>query len=200
MLSYLQTATLTRVPGTRYTYSNLGVAVLGYVLAKTSNKTFETLIGNSILEPLGMDSTAIHLSSVLQARKAAPHKANGTAGSEWEFGVMAPCGGMKSTVRDMMRWLAANLGSLKTTGALSSAMELAHKRFYSGSEARVCLGWHETDYGSVHALVHDGLVGGYCSFNAISLSDSTAVVILCSSASNVTNLGIDLMKILHSPK
>ncbi|HVX51377.1 MAG TPA: serine hydrolase domain-containing protein, partial [Chitinophagaceae bacterium] len=44
-------------PGTGYEYSNLGFAMLGYIIKKVSGKTYEQYISENILAPLGMNET-----------------------------------------------------------------------------------------------------------------------------------------------
>jgi CubicO group peptidase (beta-lactamase class C family) len=45
------------VPGTSYEYSNMGFAMLGYIIKKVTGKSFDKYITNNILIPLGMKDT-----------------------------------------------------------------------------------------------------------------------------------------------
>ena len=45
------------VAGTEYEYSNLGFAMLGYIIHKVSGLSYDVYIQNNILNPLGMDAT-----------------------------------------------------------------------------------------------------------------------------------------------
>ena len=45
------------VAGTEYEYSNLGFAMLGYIIHKASGLSYDVYIQNNILNPLGMDAT-----------------------------------------------------------------------------------------------------------------------------------------------
>ena len=73
LLDFLAGYELPRDPGAEYEYSNLGVGLLGHVLARAAGKDYETLLRERILDPLGMDDTAIALSPAMQARFATPH-------------------------------------------------------------------------------------------------------------------------------
>ena len=43
-------------PGLTYEYSNLGFALLGYIIEKVSGKTYQQYINENILKPLGMNA------------------------------------------------------------------------------------------------------------------------------------------------
>jgi serine-type D-Ala-D-Ala carboxypeptidase/endopeptidase len=63
LYEFLSSAELTRDIGSRYEYSNLGAGLLGHALARRAGTDYETLVRKSILDPLGMKSTSITLSS-----------------------------------------------------------------------------------------------------------------------------------------
>lgn len=44
-------------PGTTYEYSNMGFAMLGYIIKKVSGQSYQTYINENILKPLGMVNT-----------------------------------------------------------------------------------------------------------------------------------------------
>jgi len=52
---------LTRAPGEKYDYSNLGVGLLGHALARRAGMSYEALVTARILKPLGMSRSSIVL-------------------------------------------------------------------------------------------------------------------------------------------
>ncbi len=52
------------VPAITYEYSNMGFAMLGYIIKKVSGKTYEDYINQNILQPLGMNNTYWEYSKV----------------------------------------------------------------------------------------------------------------------------------------
>jgi CubicO group peptidase (beta-lactamase class C family) len=57
-------------PGTTSRYSNLGVLIVGAVMAKATGEPFADAARRLVLEPLGMDSTGFTYSPDMQARAA----------------------------------------------------------------------------------------------------------------------------------
>lgn len=47
-------------PGTDYHYSNYGYIVLGAILERVTQSTFEDLLNSEIFEPVGMDNSSLH--------------------------------------------------------------------------------------------------------------------------------------------
>src|SRR5262249_20556032 len=62
LYAFLSSWRLEREIGTRYSYSNLGMGLLGHLLSLRVNMSFEDLVTRRICDPLGMDDTRIHLS------------------------------------------------------------------------------------------------------------------------------------------
>jgi CubicO group peptidase (beta-lactamase class C family) len=62
---------LTRAPGSRYEYSNFAYGVLGQLLANRAHSSYDALIEQRILQPLGMKNTAV-VGSALTKRRLAP--------------------------------------------------------------------------------------------------------------------------------
>ena len=64
LYEFLGRYALTRDPGEKFEYSNLGASLLGHALALRAGKTYEELLGTRILELLGMKDTTVYLSDV----------------------------------------------------------------------------------------------------------------------------------------
>lgn len=113
-------------PGENYLYSNLGVGLMGYALSTVTEMPYEQLLQERVLNPLGMSSTAITLTAEQEAERAMPHTKLGTQVSQWDFDVLAACGGVKSTTHDLLLYLAANMGQIPFEGeTLKQGMEAA---------------------------------------------------------------------------
>ncbi len=59
--AFLGSYKLLRDPGESFEYSNLGVGLLGHLLANKAGTSYEALVTQRLLAPLGMTSTAITL-------------------------------------------------------------------------------------------------------------------------------------------
>jgi len=99
--SGLSTHVLGRSPPCETTYSNVGYAVLGQMLAERAQRPWEALLVADIAQPLAMHDTRQHLSPAQRSRVAPPWR--GALRSQgWDAGVFAPAGGLHATATDLL--------------------------------------------------------------------------------------------------
>jgi len=197
--TYMKKNLLTRKPGTVYEYSNLAFGLLGCILEDVEGAKYEELLKSSICDPLDMKSTAIFLNEEQLPRKAAPYATADTEGYAWDFDALQACAGMKSTTRDLARYVAANMQQLEVSDKLKNSFELAQELHFKGTP-NVGLGWRYASVGGKVILEHDGLAGGYTSYTAFNSEDGVGVVVLCNSADGVIGLGTGIMELLMKQK
>lgn len=185
---FLSKYKLQRDPGASYEYSNLGVGLLGFALARRAGTTYDKLLRSRIFKPLGMTSSSATFSMPLNADWAMGHDESGKPAKPWHLDALASAGAINSTGADMLRYLEANLG--QGHGALQAAMQLAHQpRRAIGGDERIGLVWmtrHDKD-GDV--VWHNGMTGGYASFIGFSANGRHGVVILTNIQQSVDDLG-----------
>jgi D-alanyl-D-alanine-carboxypeptidase/D-alanyl-D-alanine-endopeptidase len=73
MYDFLSHYQLTRDPGAKYEYSNLGAGLLGHALALGAGTDYETLLRTRVTGPLHMNHTAIELTQEMKANLAPGH-------------------------------------------------------------------------------------------------------------------------------
>jgi serine-type D-Ala-D-Ala carboxypeptidase/endopeptidase len=91
-------ATLRRPSGKRVRYSNFGFGLLGHVLALRTGQSYEELVSERILRPLGMTDTMISVPVEKAHRFAQGHSRRGRAVSNWDLPSLAGAGALRSTV------------------------------------------------------------------------------------------------------
>jgi serine-type D-Ala-D-Ala carboxypeptidase/endopeptidase len=99
--SELTDLVLSRTPPCETRYSNVGYAILGEILAQHSQRPWESLVLESIAQPLALRDTRVHLSPAQQARLAPPWN-GGLRSQAWTSGVFASAGGLHSTATDLL--------------------------------------------------------------------------------------------------
>jgi len=192
MLAYLADYQLTRRPGEKYEYSNLGVGLLGDILSTRARTDYESLTRERILDPLGIDDTAIDLSPELQARLARGHNAKLKAVANWDLPTFAGAGALRSTANDMLTFMAAAAGlqSSPLDDAFAALMEVRAPTGMKGVD--IARGWHIA-LGEPEMIWHNGGTGGYRSFAGYAPDSKTAVVVLSNSIVSVDDLGRRLL-------
>jgi CubicO group peptidase (beta-lactamase class C family) len=156
--------------------------------------SYEELIQRRICTPLGMTETRVALPDALKSRLAEGHDIDGNPLPPWDIITLAGCGGLRSNVRDLVRFVQANLGLAKSP--LAEAMETTHKpRLDIGPDQAICLGWHLRKAEGI--LWHNGQTGGYHSFVGLRKSPSIGVVVLGNSAGGTVDaIGYRLLDLL----
>ncbi len=140
------------VPGKQHAYSNLGMGLLGHILALAAGKDYYALLKERILDSLGMDDTSIALSEDQKRRLALPHD-KGKQVSNWDIPVLSGAGALRSTVSDMLKFLSANVNPESTP--LEESVERSHKIETRGNPFRQNLGcWF--GIGLFYAMVEIG--------------------------------------------
>ena len=174
---------LTRDPGAKFEYSNLGLGLLGHVLALKAGRDYESLVADRICQPLKMESTRITLTPELKARLATGHNQFGYAVSNMEFQSLAGCGALRSTANDLLKYVAANLGL--TPSSLTTLMEKTHRvRFQSVMPpVNVALAWGVgLDPQGRTIVSHGGATYGYRAFAGFDTTRRRGVVVLSNSS------------------
>jgi serine-type D-Ala-D-Ala carboxypeptidase/endopeptidase len=181
--TFLARYQLTRAPGARYVYSNVGVNALGHAIERAHHASLEQLFARVITGPLGMTDTAMQLSGARHARLALGFTANGERASEFTPGfpfVGGACA-LRSTLRDMMRYLALELGEVGSP--LNSLLPVLHQQRHASDQGDVGLGWNiRTLRNGVQVIWKDGLMPGYSSYINFAPSSRTGSVVLANQA------------------
>jgi CubicO group peptidase (beta-lactamase class C family) len=194
MYAFLATCEPARKPGEKSEYSNLGMGLLGHVLALRAGKDYEALLTERVLGPLGMTDTRIALDDASRACLAGGHDADGDPAPNWDLPTFAGAGALRSTTNDMLKFIAANLGLAPAPVPLAEAIAASHApRGPAGGESGVGLGWQVRRKPVV--LWHNGQTGGYHSFCGFVPDRRVGVVVLSNTATGVVDaLGNALLK------
>lgn len=81
-------------------YSNIGVALLGNILCKVSESTYDELLKKYVTSPLKMNETAVMLDSEQNGRFLNGHASTGKRVPHWDLSIYEGAGGIKSSVSD----------------------------------------------------------------------------------------------------
>lgn len=194
MYEFLSGHTLTRDIGEKYEYSNYGAGLLGHILALAAGMDYETLVIARILKPLGMESTRIKLTPQMQSRLATGHDRGLGPAQNWDLTTLAGAGALRSTVNDMLKFLAANMGLSKS--ALLPAMQKSHgaQKATGVPDLSIGLGWHILGRYGTEIVWHNGGTGGYHSFMGFNRAKGLGVVVLSNSTNDIDDIGLHLLE------
>ena len=197
MYEFLSNYTLPREIGAEYEYSNLGAGLLGDALAHRAGTDYESLVRERVLNPLGMTSTGISLTSDLRSRLAAGHSSafRLMPAPHWDFTqAFAGAGALRSSANDLLKFLAANLGYTRTPLAASMARMLKVRRDVS-ENLKIGLGWRIESQKEIEIVQHGGATYAYRAFAGYDPASRAGVVVLSNynGSSGIDDIGIHLL-------
>jgi D-alanyl-D-alanine-carboxypeptidase/D-alanyl-D-alanine-endopeptidase len=193
MYAFLSSYELTRDIGAQYEYSNLGVGLLGHALALRGGKSYENLVTDRILRPLGMNDTRITLTPAMKSRLAPGHSEGGEVVANWDLPTLAGAGALRSTVNDMLKFLAANLDS--TSAPLGRVLATTHfaRRDVNGAQMRIGLNWHILTAFGLPVVWHNGGTGGYRTFIGFDQANNRGAIVLSNQSVSPDDIGFHLL-------
>ncbi len=178
MYDFLSGYTLTRDIGSQYEYSNLGVGLLGHVLSLRAGTSYEALVRSRVCDPLGLKDTRINLTPGMKARLAVGHSGGLAPVENWDLPTLAGAGALRSTANDMLTFLAANLGFIKTPLAQDMADEVSVRRPAGAPGMEIAYAWHIQTQGGNSIIWHNGGTGGYRTYMGYNPKTRVGVVVL----------------------
>jgi len=186
-----------RAPG-EYEYSNVGMGLLGVLLAGREKMSYEELLVEHIAKPCGMDDTCVNLAGDQLARLAPPYDSSLQASKNWDFPTLAGAGGIRSTTNDMLKFIAASFAD--DDKPLTKALQLSHNGRHTMPDGlAIGLGWHIARDGVTRW--HNGMTGGYASWLAVVPSHKLGVVVLSNTATmEITAVGEKITRIAFGEK
>ena len=145
-----------------YLYSNLGVGLLGQVLADRAGTTYRNLLKQEVTGPLGLTDTVVSLTGDQRERFIRGHRGPNVPQRGWDLGALEGAGGIRSTAGDLLTYLEAQLHPERFPALTAAINQTQIIRAEADSRVRIALAWHfDVDAG---VYFHNGATGGYTSY------------------------------------
>jgi CubicO group peptidase (beta-lactamase class C family) len=194
MLAWFRTFQPDFSPGEKFSYSNTGYMMLGYISEKVSGKSYESLVREMIFRPLGMDQSGFDFTHLVSPDKAKGYYAlvpgQVVPAKIVDSSVSFSAGAIYSTTADLYKWNRSLFsGSLLTPEAYQNA--------FTPRKDRYALGWFIDSVYGRRRITHDGGIDGFLAHNTILPQDQVTVTVLSNSETwDPSKIGKDLLAIL----
>ncbi|KZN59143.1 hypothetical protein N473_03025 [Pseudoalteromonas luteoviolacea CPMOR-1] len=181
---------------TQHAYSNLGIGLLGYVLAKIEQMSFSQLLQKRIFEPLKMPHSFCNWRDV-HGELVMGLNTRGEATSNWDLGVLQGAGAILSSVQDLGQFALAHFDRIHDW------VKLQQQITFEQGHTKMGLGWYVIDSADKTDKVyfHDGGTGGYSSAMILDIDNRLGYIILSNisgmhklKGQKVTELAFELMQ------
>ncbi|MFF5384180.1 serine hydrolase domain-containing protein [Pedobacter suwonensis] len=162
LINYFKDEPLEFKPGSRYSYSNSGYVLLGYIIEQISGKSYLSYLQEYIFNPLGLNNTFYDSSNTIL-----PGRTSGYQGSVkylkadyWGASLPFAAGGLISNVDDLFRWhLGLLSGKVLKKDGLRKAFTPA--KLKDGTLINYGYGWMLGHLGNFKSISHGGAMTGY---------------------------------------
>ena len=170
-------------PGEKFSYSNSGYILLGAVIEKATGRSYENVLRELVLEPLGMkDSGYDHAERVIKDR-ASGYEFPGDEllnASYIDMSIPHAAGALYSTTLDLYKWDRA----LYSDKLLSQA---ARERMFTPFKSGYAYGWFIGEFAKHKVIRHGGGIDGFTTDITRFPDDDACVVVLNNYKSGFTS-------------
>lgn len=189
LLEGLHKMKMDTVPGKIYSYSNMGVGLLGIILEDAFGKDYRTLVSQNILVPLQMTDTRIDIQPLPADSIAWPHNERRETVPLWDSQVPA-IGSLRSTTADLVKYVEAN------NQERDPAIVLSHQVTFGTKQEGMGLNWFIHTNNGYEVFEHSGGTGGSRSSLECIPMLQIGFVVLTNSLANRNDLEKDLASLL----
>jgi len=158
-------------PGSKFSYSNSGYAVLGAIIEAVSKKSYHDYLRDHVFTPAGLTRTLYGDAKGADNRAKGYREHNGKLAPAKKFAMSMAyaAGGVRSTAADLWRWHKA----IETDAILSAA---ARKQMYTPFKKNYAYGWAVRDVKGKRIIAHDGGIDGFSTSYLRLVTDDVTIV------------------------
>lgn len=183
-------------PGSAYNYSNSGYSLLGYIVEKASGKPWETMVRQTIFEPLKMKHSGFDFTHLANKDKATGYLTytadNQAKATIVDSSVAYSAGSIYSTVGDLFLWCqAANAGKILKAASWKEALTPVKNKYAYGMVI-------DTTFGHT-SVSHSGGIFGFSSYVVRYPEDGVSIILLNNSNNGkLSDIATSLSAILYN--
>jgi len=174
---------------TKYSYSNLGIAILGPIIEEVSGETYEQYMQNHILNPLDLSGTSIDIKNDAKnlpklAKAYGRRLPDGTHlfPTFTDSKGLTPAANLSSCVVDLAKYISFQINGFDPVLKTSTLREMHRVHWLQPHwKSGWGLGWGIRKQGERTIVSHGGWVGGYRSQVSFCPIDKIGIVVLTNS-------------------
>lgn len=183
--------------GERYSYSNLGIDLAGFILQQVSGVPFQNYVNEKIFNPIGMTESSFDIETIKNMEDRAIGHTSSPRKPPVEVPMLA-AGGMYSNVHDLSLYINFQLNKGLAKGSQIISREILCEMFSVPNRNKnqttgYALGTAITRRGNVNLFSHGG--GGYGFLSNMSWCPelNVGIVVLTNSTGHILNVAIPEM-------
>ncbi|UAY55712.1 serine hydrolase domain-containing protein [Arachidicoccus terrestris] len=186
-------------PGTKFSYSNSGYYLLGYITQKASGKRYQSYIQDNLLKPLGLTRSYFDSANIIIPGRVNGYRKDGSSFRNvdyWSPTIEYAAGGLISNVEDLFRW-HVGLYSYKILKKEMLKKAFTPYHLKDGTTTGYGYGWFVRTSNGVKSIEHGGGMPGFLT-NEIYYPDSdTYIAVLCNNGTvSMNDLTVNIAQIV----
>jgi len=146
MLGYYQHWKPAFATGTQRLYSNPSLGLFGYLGARSFGQPFDQVMENTLLPKLGLQHTYLTVPKAQMTNYAQGYNKDNQPVRVGPGALDDEAYGIKTTTRDLVRYVEANLKPAALEKPLQQAIAATHSGYYTAGEMTQGLGWELYPY------------------------------------------------------
>jgi len=162
-------------PGSKFSYSNSGYILLGYLIEKISGQNYADFLQRNIFTPLGMADTGIDSNKAILLQRAQGYEpaSHGSIVHTGYISMTLPfsAGSLYSTTGDLLKWEQALFAGKVLTPTSLTRMTTPFRNNYA-------MGLFVTERGGHKLITHGGGIEGFNTSMAYYPDDKLVVIVL----------------------
>lgn len=170
-------------PGTKFSYSNSGYYLLGYIIEKVSGKKYQTYIQENLLKPLGLTHTYFDRGGIIIPKRVNGYRKDDSGLKNedfWSPTIEYSAGGLISNVGDLLKWHNGLYSyQILRKENLEKAFICYHLK--DGTETGYGYGWFLKSSNGIKSIEHEGGIIGFKSNEIFYPAEDVFIAILCNS-------------------
>jgi CubicO group peptidase (beta-lactamase class C family) len=191
------------LPVGEFAYSNVGYAVAGAMIEQAANATYEDLLRNHLIRPLGAEVLFGFPASAPRGRQTwgnvtvvgtrVLHDPQNPLFAPFNFPVyLMPAGLFSMTTDGFSRFVQMHLRGLRGEDTLLKPATLAYlHRPFGGNSTGYALGWEVSRVDGVITSQHDGSIGTYFAQMVVQTTRDRAAVAMTTASDEPASLAIE---------
>jgi CubicO group peptidase (beta-lactamase class C family) len=185
-------------PGTKFSYTNSGYVLLGYLVEKISGKPYGDFLRAEILDPLGMSDTAYQAGLEPGPQYAVGYRDWENPAISSDDAVWYAAGGMYSTVTDLGRWQRFLVTGDPPVVRQETLAELLRPRVAIDGMSWYGYGIESSgaNMAAIDSYSHNGAIPGYSSYVEVHPASGVTVTVLANLDMNVVDFGRNLAQLV----
>ena len=196
-------------PGTRFSYSNIGYAILGAALSRAAGEPYVEYVPRHIFAPLGMTHSAMEWNAQMAPHLAKGYLVMGPGNVDSDTperenkngrGYKVPNGTIYTTLSDLARFASFEMGQGPDAALKKASLDLFQRQIIVPADIGLTsgygIGFQVDRHDGYVAFGHSGAVAGYTSALLMNRARGIGVIVFSNGAADpdgIANKALDIL-------